>query len=66
MSEEETNNKPAFIVYQVLDRDGKKDDIWNHIGAAWQHKDGNGFNIVLNSLPLDGRLTMRKPKPKDN
>ncbi|AFY71965.1 hypothetical protein Pse7367_3739 (plasmid) [Thalassoporum mexicanum PCC 7367] len=65
MSEQETKNKPDFIVYQVLDRDGKKDDIWNDIGAAWQHKDGNGFNIILNSLPLDGRLTMRKPKSKE-
>jgi hypothetical protein len=64
MSEKENNNKPDFLVYQVIDRDDDK-GIWNNIGAAWRHKDGQGLNIILNSVPLDGRLAVRKPKPKE-
>jgi hypothetical protein len=29
------------------------------MGVAWAHKDGKGFNIQLEGIPLDGRLTMR-------
>jgi hypothetical protein len=30
-------------------------------GHAWEsaHKDGKGFNIQLEGIPFDGRLTMR-------
>ena len=53
-----TSNGPSHIAYQV--RDGKGDKgFWTRIGAAWQHKDGNGFNIQLESVPLDGRITLR-------
>ncbi len=49
---------PTHIAYQV--RDGKGDKgFWTRIGAAWQHKDGNGFNIQLECVPLDGRITLR-------
>lgn len=26
--------------------------FWTRIGSAWAHKDGNGFNIQLESTPL--------------
>jgi hypothetical protein len=29
------------------------------LGAAWQHKDGKGFNVQLDCVPLDGRITLR-------
>jgi hypothetical protein len=49
---------PTHIAYQI--RDGKGDKgYWTCIGAAWQHKDGSGFNIQLESVPLDGRITLR-------
>jgi hypothetical protein len=49
---------PSHIAYQVRDRDGGK-AFWTRIGSAWAHKDGNGFNIQLESVPLDGRITLR-------
>lgn len=49
---------PTYYAYQVRDREGKK-PIWNRLGAAWAHNDGKGFSIQLESLPLDGRISLR-------
>ena len=49
---------PTHIAYQVRERENQ-DSIWTRIGAAWQHKDGKGFNIVIEAAPLDGRITLR-------
>jgi hypothetical protein len=54
---------PAFIAYQVRDREGKK-GIWTRIGSAWNHADGKGFNIQLEVVPLDGRITLRSADDK--
>ena len=48
---------PTHIVYQV--REGKEKGYWTRIGAAWPHRDGNGFSIQLDSVPLDGKVTLR-------
>ena len=31
----------------------------SRIGSAWAHADGNGFNIQLETVPLDGRVALR-------
>jgi hypothetical protein len=49
---------PTHVAYQVRDREGQK-GIWTRIGAAWPHADGNGFNVQLDCVPLDGRITLR-------
>jgi hypothetical protein len=49
---------PSHIAYQVRDREGKK-SFWTRIGSAWAHSDGNGFNIQIECVPLDGRITLR-------
>jgi hypothetical protein len=33
--------------------------MWNKVGSAWLHKDGKGFNVQLESLPVNGRLVIR-------
>ncbi len=63
MSEENTtastgSKTPSHIAYQVRDREGKK-GFWTRIGSAWSHNDGKGFNIQLECVPLDGRITLR-------
>jgi len=51
--------RPDHIAYNVKEtRNGKP--IFNRIGAGWQHKDGQGFDIQLDSTPLNGRVTMRE------
>jgi hypothetical protein len=52
------SKSPSHIVYQVRDREGGK-GFFTRIGAAWPHKDGKGFNIQIDAIPLDGKLTLR-------
>jgi hypothetical protein len=54
---ESTSKAPSHIAYHV--RDGKDKGFWTRIGVAWQHKDGKGFNIQLDVVPLDGRIQVR-------
>lgn len=49
---------PTHVAYQVRDREGAK-AIWTRIGAAWAHADGKGFNLQIEAVPLDGRITLR-------
>jgi len=54
--------------YTVIKREGE-DDYWLPIGAAFAHRDGKGFNITLQALPIDGKIVLRipsddAPKPK--
>jgi hypothetical protein len=53
-----STKKPTHIAYQVRDREGQK-GFWTRIGSAWAHADGNGFNVQLEVVPLDGRITLR-------
>lgn len=55
---------PTHRVYTVIQRDGQ-DDFWLNIGLAFPHKDGNGFNIVLQALPLDGKIVCREITDED-
>jgi hypothetical protein len=52
-----SGNAPTHIAYQV--RDGKEKGFWTRIGVAWQHKDAKGFNVQLECVPLDGRISLR-------
>ena len=50
---------PSHVVYQVRDRGEGQKSFWTRIGAAWAHADGKGFNVQLEVVPLDGRVTLR-------
>ena len=62
MSEQENDSagkRPDFIAYSVRDtRDGKGD--WSKVGAAWEHRDGQGIDLQLDATPVDGRVTLRE------
>ena len=60
-----TGNAPSHIAYQVRDREGRK-SFWTRIGSAWPHADGKGFNIQIDAVPLDGRITLRLPTEKQD
>ena len=49
--------KPTHRLYRVLG-DGDAAN-WTPIGAAWPNKDGLGFSIVCDAVPLQGRLVLR-------
>lgn len=57
------NRLPTHSAYQVREREGRK-AIWTRIGSAWAHNDGKGFNVQLDAVPLDGRITLRTVEDK--
>ena len=59
------NSKPSHYVYTVRDGGEGQKDFWTKIGVAFTHNDGKGFSITLDAMPFDGKLTIRKPEPKE-
>jgi hypothetical protein len=56
-----TSKLPSHRVYAVT-KNGQR-NYWREIGAAWPHGDGEGFNLKLDYLPLNGaEIVIRKPK----
>ncbi len=49
--------KPTHRLFRVVG-DGEKAN-WTEIGAAWPNKDGQGFSITCDAMPLSGRIVMR-------
>jgi hypothetical protein len=56
-------SRPTHNVY-VVEGEGEN-AFWTKVGAAWQHADGEGLNLTLTALPLNGRLVIRVPKASD-
>ena len=57
-------NTPTHRAYSVIKRDGQ-DDYWLNLGLVFPHKDGSGFNIILQALPLDGKIVCREIAEED-
>jgi hypothetical protein len=60
------NQQPAYRAFTVVKREGQ-DDFWIAIGAAFAHEKGDGFNVILQALPIsagDGtcKIVLRPPK----
>lgn len=55
------SQQPTYQAYTVVKREGQ-DDYWLNIGAAFMHQDGDGFNVVLQALPVNGKIVLRLPK----
>ncbi len=61
-----TTQQPAFQAYTVVKREGQE-DFWLNIGAAFLHQDGEGYNIILQALPVaGGKIVLRPPKAKED
>lgn len=56
------STQPNLIAYAVRDKGPKAKAYWHRIGAAWSTKDGGGLTVQLDSLPIDGRITLLPPK----
>jgi hypothetical protein len=42
----------------------EKKSFWTKVGVAFENKDGS-YSINLSALPVNGRLQMRDPKPRE-
>lgn len=58
MAEKEQPKLPTHRAYSVIRREGQ-DDFWLNVGLVFPHKDGSGFNIMLQAYPLDGKIVCR-------
>jgi hypothetical protein len=59
-----STNTPSHRVYAVT-KNGQQ-SYWREIGAVWPHGDGEGFNLKLDYLPLNGaEIVIRKPKTEE-
>ncbi len=61
MSDDNKNKKPIFSAY-TSKKIGEGKYINRTIGAGWEHEDGRGVDIVLDAVPVDGRLSIRLKK----
>lgn len=55
---------PTYHAYAVSEAAEGKKSRWTRLGAVFAHGDGQGFNLILDVLPIhfDGRLVLRAPK----
>ena len=65
-----STHQPAMRAFTVIKREGQ-DDFWLPIGAAFAHQNGEGFNVILQALPIpngDGqcKIVLRPPKDDDD
>jgi hypothetical protein len=51
--------KPTHYVYTVKEGKEKDSSFWTKIGVVFSHNDGQGFNVMLDAVPLNGKLTIR-------
>jgi hypothetical protein len=59
--------RPTHRVYAVTKTEGNDKGFWTTIGAAWAHKDGKGFSVKLEFLPLSGaEIVIREPLPEQS
>ena len=54
--------RPTHRLYRVTGDGGAA--IWTPIGAAWPNKDGKGFNLNCDAVPLTGRIVLRLIEPR--
>jgi hypothetical protein len=64
MADKEQPKQPTHRAYSVIRREGQ-DDFWLNLGLVFPHKDGSGFNIMLQAFPLDGKIVCREITEED-
>ena len=57
--QESDKRKPSHRAYTVRRRE-EENEHWIDIGLAFSHRDGNGFDVVFDALPVNGVVVLRK------
>jgi hypothetical protein len=61
-SESKAGKSPSHIVWFVPERDNAP---WVRVGAQWVTKQGNGFNMVLDLVPIvSGHFVVLPPSER--
>jgi hypothetical protein len=59
MADKDQPQQPTHRAYSVIKREGQH-DYWLNLGLAFPHKDGKGFNIILQAIPFDAKIVIRE------
>lgn len=59
-----TTRKPAFIAYDTTRWANETTAI--ALGVGFSHRDNNGFDLLLDAVPLTGTLSLRVPDESPN
>ena len=58
--------QPNYLAYQVTELENHAPS-WTKVGVGFLHRDGGGLNILLDCLPMNGRITLRtRPYREEN
>lgn len=58
------NNDPDYEVFFVPNR---RNAYWTKFGAAWKNRDGKGYSIDHDFMPVgDGRIVLREYEPQND
>lgn len=47
------------------ERNGEKKTTWTRIGVAFPTRNGDGWDVRLEALPVSGKLFLRAPRQRD-
>jgi hypothetical protein len=59
-------NDPVLIAYAVRRAPSSKKPVWTRIGCAYPHDTGAGLTVVLDALPVDGRIVLLERDDDDD
>ena len=60
------SNDPVLIAYAVRRATKSKKPVWTRIGCAYPHETGAGLTVVLEALPVDGRIVLLERDDDDD
>ena len=49
---------PVLIAYAIKRSAKNRRPVWTRVGAAYPHDQGAGLTVVLDVMPLDGRIIL--------
>jgi hypothetical protein len=58
--------QPNLYAFAVEDAPRGQKSFWTRIGRLFPHKDGKGFDLVLNALPINGRIVIRQDEREES
>ncbi len=57
---------PVLIAYGVKRRSNGKSSRWQRIGTVYPHDSGAGLTVILDLMPLDGRIVLLERDDADD
>ena len=60
------SNDPVLMAYMAKRSKTSKHTYWQRIGRAYPHDKGAGLTVILDLLPLDGRIVLLELNETDD